>query len=398
MAALLCFAVLAQSPQQSAGAVPAPFLEASFREHVVYLASDELAGRAVGSEGSAKAIEYMIRHLREYGASCLSPGESWHQSFPFATDIFVQPESSLSVVDHPEFKLGGDFSVALLSPNGQWEGEMIFVGYGITIPKIGYDDLAGIDLQGKIAVAFEDIPQMLADAGTPDVVNRRWEECQRRGAVALITIAPQREKRLGTAGRLRRETSLLPIPRAFMTRAAAAHLFPKKTGQADPIAALEQDLASGGKPRPQSRALGRKLRLRTQLERRPTQGRNVLGVIRGKGELGNQAVVVSTHHDHIGTTAVKPGEDGIYNGADDNASGCAALLLIAQALHMDRAHLPASHRTVILASFDAEEEGLIGSRYYVTNPLWPLQRTTANLNFDMIGRLSQASRLLAIDS
>src|SRR5204863_2079699 len=94
---------------------------------------------------------------------------------------------------------------------------------------------------------------------------------------------------------------------------------------------------------------------------------------------------------------VKAGKDGIFNGADDNASGCAALLLVAQALHAERERLPASCRTVIFASFDAEERGLIGSRHYVRHPLWPLNKTTANINFDMVGRLF-LQKLLALDS
>src|SRR4029077_5172618 len=102
---------------------------------------------------------------------------------------------------------------------------------------------------------------------------------------------------------------------------------------------------------------------------------------------------------HLGIDAdlVKAGKDGIFNGADDNASGCAALLLLVQALSGGRTGLPPSHRTVIFASFDAEERGLVGSRYYVQHPLWPLQRTSANLNFDMVGRLG-LGRLLAMDS
>jgi hypothetical protein len=128
-------------------------------------------------------------------------------------------------------------------------------------------------------------------------------------------------------------------------------------------------------------------------------GRNVLGVVPGKGELAKEAILVSSHHDHLGTdpVLVKAGKDGIYNGADDNASGCAAMLLVAQALYADRDQLPTSCRAVIFASFDAEEMGLQGSRYYVNHPLWPLDKTAADLNFDMVGRL-RGGRLLAADA
>jgi hypothetical protein len=127
--------------------------------------------------------------------------------------------------------------------------------------------------------------------------------------------------------------------------------------------------------------------------------RNVLAIFPGQGALAGEAIIVSAHHDHLGIdpALVKAGKDGIFNGADDNASGCAALLLLAQALQAEKARLPSSHRTVIFASFDAEERGLVGSRYYVSHPLWPLNKTTANINLDAVGRLFRG-KVLAADS
>ena len=135
-------------------------------------------------------------------------------------------------------------------------------------------------------------------------------------------------------------------------------------------------------------------------ERNPSiTAHNVLAVFPGKGALANEAIIVSAHHDHLGIDPerVKAGRDGIFNGADDNASGFAAVLLAAQALHAARDRLPASYRTVIFAVFDGEEIGLFGSRYYLEHPLWPLDKTTADINFDMVGRLFRG-RLLAGDS
>jgi hypothetical protein len=221
MASLLAFTVILLTAREPVTSPPAPFTAARFREYVAYLASDELAGRAVGSPGSAKATDYIIRHLKDAGATGLGPGGSWLQSFPLAT----------------------------------------------------------------------------------------------RGAA------------------------------------------------------------------------------------KPVVGQNVLAIMPGKGALAKEAILVSAHHDHLGTDPerIKAGKDGIYNGADDNASGCAALMLLAQALHAERERLPASYRTVIFASFDAEELGLLGSRYYVNHPFWPLERTAANLNFDMVGRLNYG-KLVAMDS
>jgi hypothetical protein len=118
------------------------------------------------------------------------------------------------------------------------------------------------------------------------------------------------------------------------------------------------------------------------------RARNVLAILPGAGPLADQCVIVSAHYDHIGKRPdARGGEDAIFNGADDNASGVAAMLLIAEGLARDRESLPASRRAVVFAAFDAEERYLQGSRYYVEHPARPLDKTVAVLNLDMVGRL-----------
>ncbi len=119
-----------------------------------------------------------------------------------------------------------------------------------------------------------------------------------------------------------------------------------------------------------------------------TTGRNILAVMPGRGNLKEQAVIVTAHYDHLEVALDgEDGDDRIFNGADDNASGVAALLIVAKGLAAARDSLPESHRTLIVASFDAEEQGLIGSQNYVKKPLWPLDQTAAVINFDSMGRL-----------
>jgi hypothetical protein len=214
--ALLLIAALAQhgitaEPPASPGDLPSPFTAAEFRKHAAYLASDQLAGRAPGTDGSAKAARYVIDRFRECELKPLQAGDNWFQEFP------------------------------------------------------------------------------------------------------------------------------LGASRGSMTRAT---------------------------------------------------GRNIVAVLPGRGSLENEAVIVTAHYDHLGTKPLeRPGEDTIYNGADDNASGVSAILLVARSLANQTAALGASHRAVIFASFDAEERGLLGAHYYVQHPLWPLEKTAAVINFDGIGRL-----------
>jgi hypothetical protein len=399
MPSLLTLTVLLLAAPEVGAAVPAPFTPARFREHVAYLAADELAGRAVGSAGSTKAIDYIVRHLKEYGATGLGPGGTWLQSFPHATMVSAKPENSLAVLDGLGFKLGRDFAPALESPDAECQAEMVFVGYGLTAPKVQYDDFAGVDLQGKVAVILAGASKGLADAGAYASLGQKWRECEGRGAVAILAVQPKQPSALKTDGQVPAGNQARRIPCILMERDAAGKLFAKTDGGADGLTALESALNQGDKPKPQSRPLQRKIRLRVRLDHTPLVGRNILAVVAGRGELAKEAILVSTHHDHLGTDPerMKAGQDGIFNGADDNASGCSALLLLAQALHSDRNQLPASYRAVIFASFDAEEAGLAGSRYYVRQPLWPLERTAANLNFDMIGRLNRG-KLVAMDS
>ncbi|MEM9354351.1 MAG: M28 family peptidase [Planctomycetota bacterium] len=117
-------------------------------------------------------------------------------------------------------------------------------------------------------------------------------------------------------------------------------------------------------------------------------GQNILARMPGRGELANEAVIFTAHYDHIGILRADQefADDFIYNGADDNASGVAVILMIAQAF-ADADDLPDSHRTLIFASFDAEEQGLVGARHYVRHPRWPLEKTAAVINFDGVGRL-----------
>lgn len=376
---------------------PAPFTAARFREHVAYLAADELGGRDVASEGSAKAIQYLVRNLESFGGKGLGPPrDDYPQVFPYVTRFRLPDENRLQIVGGETLKLGHDFAPSAASPDGQWEAEVVFVGYGICDPKRGFDEFAGLELKGKMAVLLGEVPRQLTDAGFTASLGERLQECEKRGAVAVLSL----DRWISghpTEGKLGGEVATRKIPLILLTRQSARKVFPGATRHAELVAAAEG--AFSGKMKSQSRPLDYKLQLVVKVDRTLISGSNVLAVVPGKGPLAKEAILVSSHHDHLGTDAgrIKAGKDGIYNGADDNASGCAAVLLLAEALHADRDRLPDSCRSVIFASFDAEERGLIGSRYYVQHPLWPLERTTANLNFDMVGRLG-LGRLVAMDS
>ena len=282
MPSLLTFALWLLPALEPSASLPAPFTAARFREYVAYLASDELAGRAVGSLGSAKATEYIIRHLKDAGAAGLGPGGAWLQRFPWITRVVVKSESSLASLDGPSFTLERDFTVAPESPDGDREGEIVFIGYGVTNPKLDYDDFAGVDLQGKVAMILWSTD-----------LEQKWGECERRGAVALLVVRPKKQSGLRTEWRLQEGSQTRRIPSMWIEYAAAAKLFPKAGDSADGLAALESALTAGDKPKPQSRPLHRKVRLGVRLERTPVVGQNIVAIVPGKGELTKEAILVS---------------------------------------------------------------------------------------------------------
>jgi hypothetical protein len=300
MGSLLTFAVAVFVGVEPVAPPPAPFTPARFREHVAFLASDELAGRAVGSPGLKKAADYLIGHLKEYGVTSLREGGDWIQSFPFATEVTAAPECTLTSNEGPPFALGRDFTIVPASPDGQWEAGVVFVGHAISAPRQGYDDFAGVDLQGKVAVFLAGISKALGDAGLFATREERWLECERRGALAVIEIQPGDRSRLATKRQVHDAGPPRRVPCLLITREAAGRVFP--TTKADTLAAVEEALTSAGKPKPQARPLPGKLRLRVRLERTRVPGANVLGIRTGKGELDRQAILVSTHHDHLART------------------------------------------------------------------------------------------------
>ena len=378
-------------------AMPAPFTAERFREHIAYLASDELEGRDVGSEGSKKAMDYIVRHLKSSGVKSLAAADSWLQEFSYGTRVRSLPETSFSADGGDKWKFGKDFVPELQSPDAKIDGDLVFIGYGLVNEKLKYDDYAGVDLKNKIVMFLNYEPP--GKAGLKSYVGypQKWMNCQARGAKAVLAVYPKNAVPFNTRSQIFREESEWKIPCLLLERAAAYRLLPKFEGTEDALTALETAIAGNGTPKSQSRNLNQKVSIEVKLERTRYLGHNVLGVFPGKGDLAKEAVVVSSHHDHIGTDPelIKAGKDGIFNGADDNASGCSALLVMAEALSADREKLAKSCRTVIFASFDAEERGLVGSRHYVTHPLWPLEKTAANINFDMVGRYT--GKLMASD-
>ena len=380
---------LAQSPS---GPTPTGEAQTRWWAHVKALADDRLEGRQTGSEGYRQAVAYVVAQFEKAG---LQPAGSkgYLQTVAFSRRRILEDQSRVALVhDGKEeiLRFGDDVTVSLraeLTP--EIEAPLVFAGYGLAAPDAGYDDLAGIDLKGKIAVYL---------AGTPSAVTGplvahyqqagvRWSALKAAGAVGSIGIpnpkTSEQPWERTAASRLNPVMTLVD-PRfndlagmkvsMAMNPASAGRLF---AGSGHALADLFA-AADAKKPLPHF-ALPASLRARVTLESAAVQADNVVARLAGSDPaLAREHVVLSAHLDHVGIGAPVNG-DSLYNGAMDNASGIATLIEVARAL----AAGARPKRSIVFAAVAAEEHGLLGSRTFAGDPTVPKAGIVANINKDM---------------
>jgi aminopeptidase YwaD len=372
--------------------------------HVGYLASDALLGRNTPSPGLDSAAAYLARQFRQAGLQPVNG--SYYQEVRMQI-VALGDSNALSLSAEGKsdsFAIKDDFVPFEMTADGGAQGELVFAGYGITSADLAYDDYAGLDVKGKIVVILRHYPRetdsTLSSAGRKD--GERWN----------IPVKVKRAMELGAAGVMVmsdpiNHTSLTPrgfpwpslskiipkdalpmtlmpdndvkIPVVHVGERVIARLF----GSVDSLRRIEQQLDAAMKPA--SFAFrGTSVTLRTSTVTTVLRAQNVVGMIPGADAVRKDSVVViGAHYDHVGYKKNSPaGTDSIFNGADDNASGTAALVEAARAAGAAGAR-PA--RTLLFIAFAGEEKGLFGSEWYVRHPLLPLTKTIAMLNMDMVG-------------
>jgi hypothetical protein len=364
-------------------------------DQIKFLAGPETAGRESGAPGAERAA----RHIADvFRAAQLRPGgdggQSYLQTFSVPTGIRLGPRNALTLVapTRRALVLGTDFTPLAVSADGVVEGELLFVGYGITAPDLQYDDYAGIDVRGKIVLALGGDPRA-DDPGSPFRRPEAFHYSQRphkiinareHGARAILLVAHPRERE--GLPPLRGLAQPHAITTALVTRATADLLLaPAGRTLAELATAIDRALA------PQSLGIpAARVTLEVSLVRERASAANVIGILPGDDpRLREEAIVVGAHYDHLGhggEGSLAPDEIGrVHPGADDNASGTAAVLALARAFAAGGAR----PRTLVFAAFAGEELGLLGSAHYVKQPPFPLERTVLMVNFDMVGRLRE---------
>jgi aminopeptidase YwaD len=395
VAAVLVTTAVAQQPGQ-------PSVN-RLQQIISYLASDALEGRRTGTPGANDAAHYIAGEFSLLGlrpAIQMRAGRTrgeiragYLQPFPYVSRVELGKNNSLTIISHgvsdvpngvskDSLRIGEDWVPIGFSTNANVESDaIIFCGYGISAPELKHDDYAVCVPKNRAAIVF---------AGTPDGDNphgqfvqagqTRFKAAAARaaGARALIIISSEQNLKDDRLSNLSYDNAgEAGIPVILVSRKAATSILRD-------VSHYEKAAAAGTLELPIPEVLS----LTVDVVRRESPSFNVIGILPGTDpKLKNEAIVIGAHYDHLGrggAGSLAPREGEIHHGADDNASGTAGMLELARIFSAQK-----PRRTIVFIAFSGEEEGLIGSNYYVNHPVVPLQNTVAMINMDMIGRETQ---------
>jgi len=369
------------------------------RGHIRFLSSDLLGGRGPATPGDRLAQQYIAAQMEAIGLQPGAPDGGWLQPLDIVGITSHNPDvaSVTKGGDKVDLKYKDDYIAfsGVGTPEARVDNaEIVFVGYGIVAPEYQWDDYKGVDLKGKVLLMMNNDPagDPKLFAGKTRQYYGRWtykyEIAAQKGAAGAIIIHTEPSagyKWQVVTSSWSGENFSLPSEgqpevqiQAWATEEASRRIARLGGQDLDALraAAEKRDF----KPMP----LGVNLSLTLRNDVQKKQTANVIGKLPGRDPiLGQQAVLYTAHHDHLGMReATKPGEDVIYNGARDNASGVAAVLAIARAM---KALPQAPRRTILFAAVAGEEQGLLGSGYLAAHPPAPIGLLAANINIDELG-------------
>lgn len=386
--------VFANNVRQAADLITANDLKAD----LFFLASDDLKGRNAGSNEDHVATDYIAAEFMRLGLKPVGDNGTYFQNMEIDTADVDKEHTTLSA------KVKGAEHVYRYNKDFHWvrqslrtmpaDGPVVFAGYGIDAPEYGYNDFAGIDVTGKVVLVLSREPQandpQSKFAGTWDTYHafnwQKLEELRKRGAAGLLLIQDRVRRdvkvtqpsspRASGGPSFALAGQMWDIPTFLISREIADQLLAPSGKTCDQLqSAIDSTLRPASFEIVESTVSLSKSVRNVQTH----NGRNVVAMLGGSDpSLKSQTVIVTAHHDHMGEA-----NGHIYNGADDNASGVAGLLEIAKAFVEGKTH---PKRSVLFISYDGEERIFLGSYYYVTHPIIPLDQTVATLNMDMIGR------------
>ncbi len=381
---------------------PAPFANTitapQLREFLTVLTADSLEGRETGTEGNFKAAQFIARHFEKLGLPKVVNNNSYFQRMVYTNEAW---NNIAMTINEQTYRHQFNF-YALPGTNPVVKGntieasEVVYLGYGIDDKKYSDYKKAG-NLTGKVIMinpgepkdkdSLSLITKSKSVSSWSTDIKQKLKVASEKGVKAVLIIDPDLAKNIKDNRRLfsRNITGDVEIPdgkyanSVFISPDMAREIIGKK---AENVKKAREKMAKG-----KSRPLSMPCKVKIDMDKyfRQLIGNNVLGFIEGSDPvLKNEIVVVSAHYDHLG----KRGES-IYHGADDNGSGTSSVLNIAQALTEAKRKGQGPRRSVLCLLMTGEEKGLLGSKYYVTYPIFPLDKTVADVNIDMVGRVDE---------
>ncbi len=409
--ALLTVGSCANSPPTTLDESLELIRERALRSHVRWLADDDRAGRLPGDPGYDQAARYVAEQFARMG---LEPAgaDGWYQTVPLRA--FRTVEDAATFVIHADdgdlgFTYRDDFAVVPdpVDTQDRVRAEVVYVGYGVHAPELGYSDYEGIDVEGKIIAAYSGAPERFENLQrayySSSLTKRR--EAVSRGAIGTITLRSRKAEQQSPWNEASKRIGIRPAmtwiredgdpARHFPSLRAGASLSPATAEALMQGAAVsyEDTLTAMESGDVRSTPLGVEVTIAGKSEHRSLESPNVIGVVRGSDPgLAHEYVVYTAHLDHLGTREVD-GEKRIFNGAYDNAMGIALMLETARIF----AALP-PRRSVLFIALTGEERGLLGSDYFVNNPVVPVESIVANINLDMPLFLYPVADLVAFGS
>lgn len=390
----------------------AKFNEDSLALHISDLSSDEFQGRKPFTDGETKTINYLKDHFNALG---LEPGNgvSYFQEVPMVrittkadnSMLVKSAKSNFSLKGFDDYVIWTDKTTSQISLR---DNEIVFAGYGVVAPEYNWNDYEGLDVKNKIVLVLVNDPGY--NAGDPNLFKGkamtyygRWtykfEEAARQGAKGCLIIHNSQGASYGfqvvqnnwNGSRLRLDDRESKSPQPYcdvigwVSGPTAQKLF-------EAAGVNKNIIETADKPGFRGRPLGVTLSTSMQVKAEYNKSNNVVAKIRGSKK-PNEYIIYTAHWDHLGIGKADEKGDSIYNGALDNASATAGLLEIAKAFKRAK-HAP--ERSIIFLAVTAEEQGLWGSAYYAQNPIYPLNKTLANINMDGLNNYGKTHDIIVV--
>lgn len=355
-------------------------------EHIKYLSDDNREGRYPGSRGSQDVVDYIVENFK---SDKLEPAgtKGFLQPFEFITGITLGQQNSLTVAAI-NYSPGMDYIPLEFSSSGKFAGDIVFAGYGFSIDdSIQWNDYHGIDSEEKWVLIFRGAPDgdhPHSDFAKHTPLRKKAMLARDHKAAGVLFVNPAGATDELMPLKHSPNSTAIGIPVLQISRKIADQLVGKKLEE------LQNSLNDQGQP--QSFFLDKHIAAEVNLVKEIIDVPNVIGLIPGADpELKNEYIVIGAHFDHLGfggegAGSLTPDSNAIHNGADDNASGTAGILELAEKLSGNRNELK---RSILLMAYNAEEEGLLGSKHFVNNPTVDLSSVASMINMDMIGRMSE---------